>query len=59
MDIAMEALGDLQGLLSKTIQTFEYDQFSPDEPRMLPVMANDDGRDDDDDEMIIIIIMII
>ena len=42
MDIAMEALGDLPGLLSKAIQD---DQFSPDEPRMMPVMANDDGRD--------------
>jgi hypothetical protein len=36
-----------RGCLAKQ---YKDDQFSPEEPRMMPVMANDGGRDDDDDD---------
>jgi hypothetical protein len=41
-----------RGCLAKQ---YKDDLFSPDEPRMLPVMASDDGRDDDGDDEIMII----
>jgi hypothetical protein len=42
-----------RGCLAKQ---YKDDQYSPDEPRMLPVMANDDGRDYDDEITMIMII---